>query len=111
MENEVKKVCNHCHIEKPATLEFFSRNAATPDKLQGRCKSCFSKAAKTVSAVKGAGWRLYTREEFDAQEPVRNLPRKEAEELQKMKYAAYTDWVRICAQNGDDVSLMTVKIP
>jgi len=51
----VTKICPTCYIEKPATLDHFSRNRNEKSGLQPRCKKCQS--------IYGAAYRQRKREE------------------------------------------------
>jgi hypothetical protein len=35
-----KKTCRACHLEKPATADYFVRQAAIKSGLSARCKAC-----------------------------------------------------------------------
>jgi hypothetical protein len=49
------KICTLCHVEKPATLEFFHRAKSGKYGVKPTCKACLSEKAKARWAEKSTG--------------------------------------------------------
>jgi hypothetical protein len=66
------KVCTKCHIEKPATLEYFHHDNEGRNGLHPSCKSCESKKRKIYYENNHSKVRSYSKKYFDANKESEN---------------------------------------